>query len=1600
MPNQPVNSSNPANMPEADRPSKPSAILVLGMHRSGTSAVTGALGLLGPQMPSDPLPPVPDANATGYWESASIVVTHDRLLSEIGLRWDMPMLSAIGQHDILKQIDSASVNTDWVEQLARCVRDSFSLSDASAPPIVIKDPRMCRLVPLWKRVLKTLDTKPLFVLPIRNPSEVAASLKNRDGLELGKSLWIWLDHVLREEFETRGHPRVFLSYSSLLSDWKTTLSSVDRILGIDLRIQECAHKVDEFLSSTHRHHTADDNDLLTLPQIIIDAFKELDTAATHGREPNPEILDEIAREFDSICRLSGCWITDTQRELKQAQQTIHDLKEHAKSLTTDITDSRIEKDELLLDIDSLNLIRSKQEQQIEADEQTIQTAQSMLDQSRKETASAASQCDTLADQLKNAENSISIEQSAHNESKNELTLSRGETTQAETRAVMLDNELSTVLQSSTPAFALRKLRASHSSAPSRLTVLGRRSAFMLRMLRLASTRTDGLQTVRQIRSLMHDPSFDLVWYRDHYADVLASGLHPAEHFILHGQREGRAMSSAGILHIGSETASSDLHEPSERLIESARRVTNSSTKSFSIIMPTWNRKEVISRAIDSVISQSFGAWQLIIADDGSTDGTESFLRETYKELFESNKIVFLSAPHAGVSAARNLALEAATGDWIAYLDSDNEWHEHYLLITAGGYTRDNTLRTAYAALRVDDQATGRKFVRASSFNWAKLAAQNFIDLNIFSHDRTLYQELGGFDESLTRLVDWDLILRYTRQHAPKFNRPVLANYYIDQSLANISLTEPLETNKQIIDRRTLWDRIRANSEPLRLAYVLWDFPALSQTFVLREIKWMIEQGHDVKVYYKANPDKATALDFKVDSYRVKDHRELAKLLISHGRNWAHTHFLYPAGTLLLWPACEKAAIPFSIMPHAVDIFHHDNRKRNLVAEITASDLCKRIVVYGPHHRDFLIAQGADPKKFLFTLQASDAGMLAQGNPRKARQRTATDPLRVVSIGRFIDKKGFADLLQALHILKSKTNTKIELTLYGYGPLDAQLRDFCKQHALDNVRFANTFEGPQGLRDAFEHADVFCLPCVEADNGDVDGFPTVFIEAACYGLPILTTTVSAIPDYFNDGFTAALVEPNNPKALANRLQTLSHSSPKELDALAKRAHSWASKHTGPDRTGHRLLDIMTRPPIDLFMVTFHPDGLKDWASTSRAIQSVLTNTTTPYRLTIVDNASCGQATEKLRELVSQNPDNLRLIALDKNIGCGPASNIALARADSDLVIYLCSNEGYAMRVGWERALIETMRDHPQTAMGGQLVHSPAWSTGQTLSNHESFAEFRNADFAKANSTRTFRHIQGGIWALSKSIFEQHGGFNNKIPQSGMDVEYSFYLESLGHTRLDIPEIICISNKTRPTITAHLDETTAIAHPVFDKDIPIANACADPNARRCNLCNWIGNAQSIKDQPTPHAFICPKCQATSTDRASWRWLARSAMCHRNLTLAIIDHPNTPAFTKRFLEAANGVRVQIMQTTTLQDPALSRCDAILDATDSKETTTGFQPQPITHCSRMLGIGTHPLVALHPKSSSHPSIIVVAKAIDHPVQAQGPSKQAHPAVQAEISS
>jgi hypothetical protein len=216
------------------------------MHRSGTSPLTRVLSLLGADLPSVLMPPAPGDNELGFWEPDEIVKIHDELLSDVRSSWD----------DVSPFPESwygSEAAVRFRGEILRILGRDFSRSTL----FVLKDPRICRFVPFWLTTLDQFVADARFVISVRHPLEVAASLKVRNEFSRAKSVLLWLWHLLEAERETRKQKRSFVFYEALLQDWGAVAARVSKDLGISWprMSAESAAGIDQFLSSGHRHHS-------------------------------------------------------------------------------------------------------------------------------------------------------------------------------------------------------------------------------------------------------------------------------------------------------------------------------------------------------------------------------------------------------------------------------------------------------------------------------------------------------------------------------------------------------------------------------------------------------------------------------------------------------------------------------------------------------------------------------------------------------------------------------------------------------------------------------------------------------------------------------------------------------------------------------------------------------------------------------------------------------------------------------------------------------------------------------------------------------------------------------------------------------------------------------------------------------------------------------------------------------------------------------------------------------------------------------------------------------------------------------------------------
>ena len=229
-----------------------------------------------------------------------------------------------------------------------------------------------------------------------------------------------------------------------------------------------------------------------------------------------------------------------------------------------------------------------------------------------------------------------------------------------------------------------------------------------------------------------------------------------------------------------------------------------SPTSVSVIMPVRDRERVVSAAVESVLAQSWPTWELIVVDDGSTDLTPDVLaRFTAKDV----RIRVITTGSAGVSAARNTGIRAATGDFVAFLDSDNTWSVDFLATAIRGLQLHDS-SFGYAGTQ-EHRADGVRY-RGYRGGLANLPLGNFIDLNAVLVRRELLDRVGGFDVTLRRMVDYDLVWRLSELCDPAFLPFIGVIYQAGTELTDrISVVEPLAWDAVVKVRRSRdWASVR------------------------------------------------------------------------------------------------------------------------------------------------------------------------------------------------------------------------------------------------------------------------------------------------------------------------------------------------------------------------------------------------------------------------------------------------------------------------------------------------------------------------------------------------------------------------------------------------------------------------------------------------------------------------------------------------------------------------------------------------------------------------------------------------------------------------
>ena len=299
-------------------------IVVLGMHRSGTSALMGVLNILGVDLGLT-LMKRAEGNPKGFFENDHITQVNDKILRGLISSWD----------------DVFSLPENWCDQ--ECLKQykeetvGIMKNEFRGDIFGIKDPRMSKLLPFWNGIFEELNIKPYHLITLRNPLEVANSLEKRNKFSTEKSTVLWMNYMLDAEFHSRNYPRAFISFDELLNNPEKIINKISKTFNINFPkvYPYIKGDIEQFLEPSLKHYTFKSDDKNeSLLECISDYYHLLQDLANEenlfkkgeNNENKMSKIDEIRKYFLMISRyFYNADITDIKKNVLQKDQLIQEL---------------------------------------------------------------------------------------------------------------------------------------------------------------------------------------------------------------------------------------------------------------------------------------------------------------------------------------------------------------------------------------------------------------------------------------------------------------------------------------------------------------------------------------------------------------------------------------------------------------------------------------------------------------------------------------------------------------------------------------------------------------------------------------------------------------------------------------------------------------------------------------------------------------------------------------------------------------------------------------------------------------------------------------------------------------------------------------------------------------------------------------------------------------------------------------------------------------------------------------------------------------------------------------------------------------------------
>lgn len=369
---------------------------------------------------------------------------------------------------------------------------------------------------------------------------------------------------------------------------------------------------------------------------------------------------------------------------------------------------------------------------------------------------------------------------------------------------------------------------------------------------------------------------------------------------------------------------------------------------------------------------------------------------------------------------------------------------------------------------------------------------------------------------------------------------------------------------------------------IRVAYILFRFPSLTETFIAEEIQKIQKEDVEVKVYSLLPPKEDLihpvsqsllpltrnvprlvnpAIGFAQIFFLIKKPRlyfHLLRTLLMQPANafstnlqriviflksvWVakdlqisqiqliHTHFAWLSAAAS-WVVGQLLDLPFTVTTHAFDIYSERNDLLQLI-----TNQASKVITISDHNKNSI--QAKNPVLQNGKLQVIRCGIdLSYFSSPAAEQFPTSSPVQITSIGSLIEKKGHEYLIKACNILKNQ-DFPFQCMIIGAGSQHAFLENMIRENNLSEYVVLAGKKSQDWVRDRLSRSHLFVLACVRTDDNDQDGIPVAMMEAMAMGIPVISTAVSGIPEIIINEETGLIVDERDPEFLCKAIIRLS------------------------------------------------------------------------------------------------------------------------------------------------------------------------------------------------------------------------------------------------------------------------------------------------------------------------------------------------------------------------------------------------------------------------------------------------------------------------------